>query len=218
MKPENTVQWAVVALALGAGLFVWFKPKHAPRWEIEPPPVLPHVAQEDVTAVSSNQVTAAVAPVQILSQTAARSPNAKLIAQKAWMEASDMLAQIDGVKLTRSSHPQIVVTAAILDLHNEHHQFKGYNIQTASVESHCSIRVQVLDAASGTIEFSKTLEGEKSDTQNTVVKESEPQEEREFGAVAAAIHKLDNDAQFKAAVSRSKAKPKPATNTTNSTP
>jgi len=230
MKPENMIQWVVVAVAIGAGVFIWSRPR-----KIIPPPVQVVVREAPVVqapppaappipppppvpeSVPSNKVLVAVAPVQFVSENGTMPPGTKTLAARVWTEVNDILSRIDGVKLTRSTHPQATVTVSILDLHDERHEFTGYGIHESSVETHCSVRVEV-EGASGSVEFFKTLDGEMSDAQGTVAKATTPASERQFGAIAAALKKLHTDAEFKSAVSPAKVNPASTNQTATATP
>lgn len=202
MKHANTIQWAVIALALGAGLVVWLRHKPSPPLSgvIPPSSLMAQIPEPREEAVSSNQVLVGVAPIQFQSATHLPAATAQAIAAKAWAAASDLLATIDGVKISRSTHPPVVVAATILDLHDERSQFKGYNIQSQSITAHCSLRVQVLDSATGSIAYTKTLDGEKADTQNSYGSTASPEDARQFAAVTAALQRLVDDPDFKNAV------------------
>jgi hypothetical protein len=198
MKIENATQWAVIAAAVGVGLFVWLKPKMSQNWNHETAPVpVPDVTEE---VFSSNDLTAAVGPIEL--QSGFHSRYGQEISQRTWDEASDMLGQIDGVKIAKSTHPLVVLNVAILDLHNEQKSFNGYGIQARTLESDSTVRVQVVEATSGTVAFSKMLDGVKTDSQTTTASSAMPEVEREFAAVADALHKLDTNTDFKKAVLR----------------
>jgi hypothetical protein len=197
MKPENAIQWTVIAGVVGIGLFVWFKPG-----------LLKHKTDDDDSSskvvipeerFSSNDLPAAVT---IDLESGLHTRYAKEISQRTRDEASDILGQIDGVKITKSTNRLVVFNVTVLDLHNEQKSFTGYGIQAKTLESHSIVRVQVVGAASGTVAFSKMLDGVKTDSKTTDASSAMPEDEREFAAVADALHKLDTNADFKEAVLR----------------
>ena len=198
MKIENATQWGVITVVLGFGLCAWFGPG-----------LLKHKTGGDDNSggkvtipeetFSSNDLTAAIA-VDLGS--GVHSRYGKEVSQRTSDEASDMLRQIDGVKITKSTHPLVALKVAIIDLHNEQKSFNGYGIQVKKFESDSTVRVQVVGAASGTVAFSETLEGTKADSKTTDASSAMPENEREFAAVADALHKLDTNADFKNAVLR----------------
>ena len=200
-KGANAIQWAAIAVVLAAGLFVWFRPKRAAF----PRPMdfsREAAALPDIPAAQlSNHVVVGVAPLQNQSQTALRS---KTIPARAQTLTEEILSQMDGVVTTRTMKPRIVVIPTILEMHDERKQFKGYGIESKSVVTSCSVRVQVIDGTGQSVAFSKILTGEKAETDTGVSKVSMPEDERQFDAVAAALHKLEGDADFKNAVTPTK--------------
>jgi hypothetical protein len=92
----------------------------------------------------------------------------------------------------------IIVLAAIVDLHDEKTEFKGYNIEMQSIETKCSLRLDVIDTASGSILFTKTLNASKTQTQSAAVTATTA--DAEFEAIKAALGNLENDQEFKSAV------------------
>ncbi len=106
---------------------------------------------------------------------------------------------IKSAKIRNLMPANIIVLLAITDVHDERRDFKGYGIEKKSVETKCSLRMQVMNAADGSIAFSKTLSGSKTENQTGDLTTSST-EDPSFEAVLNAIQQLENDSDFKNAV------------------
>lgn len=102
------------------------------------------------------------------------------------------------VRLGKLLGAHLVVMAAIVDLRDEQRNFRGYGIETRSTETLCSIRVRLLDIATGTVKFSKIVKGSKNLAESTYG--GTASSDRHFAAIEDALQQLHDDAQFKRAV------------------
>jgi hypothetical protein len=153
---------------------------------------------------------------------------ANLNAEAICSAVEDQLAQIDGVevlgkqqmRLLRSQlndktdgvpeiiksarlrnliPANIIVLLAVTDVHDERKDFKGYGIEKKSVETKCSLRMQVMNAADGSITYSRTLSGSKTESQTDALTTSSTQDAA-FAAIKNALATLEDDSDFKTAV------------------
>jgi hypothetical protein len=116
-----------------------------------------------------------------------------------WKKDDGMTDAQRTAKLQMTTLPNLIVLVAITDIHEEKLNFKGYNITAKNDETHCSLRLQVMDTSDGSITFSRTLSGVKA-LQSTGALEASSTEDESFEAIKIALQKLDGDADFQDAV------------------
>jgi hypothetical protein len=139
----------------------------------------------------------------------------------------DQLAQIDGVEVMEKQQMQLlqsqmkqssddsekvrltdllshfsanaIVLVAVLDVHSNTSQFRGYGVQPQRDETVCLLRVQVMNASDGTIRFSRSLRGSIQDSRSgtTTVTSTE---DRNFAVIKKTLGELNQNLQFKNAV------------------
>lgn len=107
------------------------------------------------------------------------------------------------VKLGKRLGANLIVKATITDIHRDVRSFQGYGIDSQAIEVECQIRVSVLDVTTGSSRFSKIIKGVKASTLSSSGKTISTN--AGFAAVEAALKKLADDAQFKAALFGKKA-------------
>jgi hypothetical protein len=116
-----------------------------------------------------------------------------------WKKDDGMTAAQRAAKLQMTTLPNLIVFLAIVDFHDENLNFKGYGVTQKSVETTCSLRLQVMDTSDGSITFTKMLTGTKT-IQNTDALQDSSTEDSGFEAIKVALKKLDGDAAFQDAV------------------
>jgi hypothetical protein len=102
------------------------------------------------------------------------------------------------VKLGKMLGANVVVMGTIVDIRDETKEFQGYGIKTKNTEVICKLNVRLLDMESGTIKFSKVVEGTRTYSQSTYGKTASS--DRYFAAIEEALKKLGADPKFQAAV------------------
>src|SRR5262245_33181766 len=111
---------------------------------------------------------------------------------------SGMVDSEKAVRMGKLLGAQFIIMGSLMDLRAEKRDFAGYGIRTRNIEVLCSLRVRLLDIASGTVKFSKVVQGKKTYSQSNYGGETSTGPY--FAAVEAAIQQLEEDAQFKSAL------------------
>lgn len=203
MRHANTIQWAVIGIVLAIGLAVWFKPKSGDR--PPPPPPTPFSSSNIVESVSPNQVLVGVAPLRFLMEGSMNKSALRELTSRAFTAANDIISGIDGVVVARSANPEVEITMAVSDLHDEARKFSGYGVEINKSVSQCFMKVQVINASTKQVYFSQTIEGERGDSHDKVSSITRPALEREVDAITSALQTLASNEDFRKAIFRVKA-------------
>jgi hypothetical protein len=92
----------------------------------------------------------------------------------------------------------VIVMGAIVDMRDEKREFHGYGIHTKNVEVMCSIRIRVLDIATGTVTFSKILKGSANYSESSYGRTSSS--DKHFSAIETTLQELRKTREFKDAL------------------
>jgi hypothetical protein len=111
---------------------------------------------------------------------------------------SGLVDEEKAVKLGKLLGANLIVLGTITDIHEDTRDFQGYGVKTRVSDVKCQIRVRLLDIATGTVRFSKTLKGTKTYTKTSFGQTNSS--DRASAAVEAALEKLADHEQFKSAL------------------
>jgi hypothetical protein len=95
--------------------------------------------------------------------------------------------------------PNIIVFGAILDIHEDKSDLKAYGTEIQSLHSECSLRIQVMDSADGSITYAKTLTAE-TDRNEGAHDTITTTDDQDYELIKAALAKLADDSEFRNAV------------------
>jgi curli biogenesis system outer membrane secretion channel CsgG len=121
---------------------------------------------------------------------------------------SGLVDQEKAAKLGKLLGANLIVMGTIIDIRADTRDFRGYGVRSQMVDVQCQIRIRLLDIATGTVRFSKTLKGTKQYSKTSFGETNST--DWGFAAIEATLEKLKGDAQFEAALFGKKAEVDPA--------
>jgi hypothetical protein len=219
VRPGSSGFWYLIAAAaLLAGLICLTRITHDKT--------AGSAGQQAMLAWPSGLTNPIVIVGQVENQTPANSSSKRINPERIRQQLADLLRGIEGVEVLAEPQaqaflsqweqnpagqaaaqnaaklrgfPVVIVRATLLDMQQVAANFKGYGIAVKSLDTQCSLRLQVMNAADGSTTFSKTLNGSQTQTQTEFV-QTVSTEDRNFEAVKAALKPVENDADFRQAV------------------
>jgi len=102
------------------------------------------------------------------------------------------------VKLGKLLGANLIVMGTIDDIREDTRDFKGYGVKTETKNVICTMRVRLVDIASGVQVFTKEFKGTKTYTKSTYG--GSDSNDRSFAAVEETLKQVSNDPEFKAAL------------------
>ncbi len=103
------------------------------------------------------------------------------------------------VKLGKLLGANVIVMGTIEDIREDTQEFSGYGVKTKMTNVICTMRVRIIDIATGTATFSKEVKGKKTYSKTSFGASNS--NDRSFAAVEDALDVLEKDPQFKTALS-----------------